>query len=77
MESMISQPDSLQATDAKCACGHRVYELKRKDQQDNVVCLDCRNGILKTSFDADTGGWLAVWIDNPTKLRLRKLAGVR
>jgi hypothetical protein len=74
---MISQPDSLQAMDAKCACGHRVYELKRKGQQDSVVCLDCANGMFKTSFDADTGGWLAGWIDNPTMLRLRKLAGVR
>jgi hypothetical protein len=69
--------DSLQAMDAKCACGHRVYELRRKDQQDSVVSLDCGNGMLKTSFDADTGGWLAEWIDHPTVLRFRKLAGVK
>jgi hypothetical protein len=73
----MSQPDSLQATDAKCACGHRVYELKRKGRHDSVVCLDCANVMFKTNFDADTGGWLAGLIDNPTMLRLRKLAGVK
>ena len=69
--------DSLQAIDAKCACGHRVFELKRKDQADSVVCLDCGNGMLKTSFDADTGGWLAGWIDRSTMLALRRVAGVK
>jgi hypothetical protein len=69
--------DSLQAIAAKCACGHRVFELKRKDHQDSVVCIDCGNGMFKTSFDADTGGWLAGWIDHPTMLALRKLAGVK
>lgn len=69
--------DSLQPLDAKCACGHRVYELKRTDQEDSVVCLDCGNGMLKSSFDADTGdGWLKGWIDHATMLVLRKLAGV-
>ena len=69
--------DSLQAIDAKCSCGHRVYELKRSDQQDSIVCLDCGNGMSKTSFDADTGGWLEGWIDHPTMHGLRKLAGVK
>jgi hypothetical protein len=69
--------DTLQPMDAKCACGHRVYELRRKDQQDSVVCLDCGNGMFKTTFDADAGGWLAGWIDRSTMLRLRKLAGVK
>jgi uncharacterized membrane protein len=69
--------DSLQAIDAKCACGQRVYVLKREEEQDSVICLDCGNGMFKTSFDADTGGWLAGWMDRPTMLRLRKLAGAK
>ena len=69
--------DSLRAMDAKCACGHQVFELKQSDQADSVVCLDCGNGMFKTSFDANVGGWLARWIDNATMLRLRKLAGVK
>ena len=50
--------ESLQAIDAKCSCGHRVYVLKREDEQDSVVCLDCGNGMFKNTFDAHTGGWL-------------------
>jgi hypothetical protein len=69
--------DSLQALDARCSCGQRAFILKRTDQPDSVVCLDCGNGMLKTSFDADTGGWLGGWIDRPMLLALRKVAGVK
>jgi hypothetical protein len=69
--------DSLRALDAKCACGHRVYELKRSGEQDSVVCLDCGNGMFASNFASDTGGWLAGWIDPPTMMALRKLAGVK
>ena len=68
--------DSLRALSAKCACGCTVFELKRHGENDSVVCLDCGNGMFKSSFDAHTGGWMAGWINPQTMLRLRDVVGM-
>lgn len=67
----------LLALDAECSGGHPLFEMQQSHQAASVVCLDCGNGMLKTSFDNNTGGWLAGWIDSETMLSLRKLAGVK
>lgn len=73
-----TQMDTLQQTaDGRCSCGHPVYVLVRPDEQDSVVCLDCGNGTSKASFDNNAGGWSVGRIDDLTRLRLRKVAGLK
>ena len=66
--------DGLAETNSLCNCGRTVYILSRRDQPDCIICLDCGNGMLKTSHDQNIGGWIVGFIDNPTMLRLRDVA---